>query len=138
MCGQDITDPSMALVTWQSDRGSNAREFRIVHKGMCDPGADVGYVQSVELGNFLGPDGVAYLLSMLSLGPLKGPGESMPEVSDFDGYVDLFRRVQTPWYEEARRRFDEEAVINWLSDASEVLPYHPDVLERIARGTLGR
>jgi len=40
-------------------------------------------------------------------------------VGDIDAYVDLVRRLQTPYYEEARARFGEEDVANWLSDANE-------------------
>src|SRR3954453_8904114 len=124
-CGNKITDPEMSLVTWRSEQGLQSRDFRIVHKGDCDPGSHAGFVQSVELDNFLGPDGAAYLLSMLSLGPIKGLHETMPEVAHFHSYVDLFRRTQPPWYEEARERFDDEDVAHWPSDASESYPYHP-------------
>lgn len=51
---------------------------------------------------------LAMLLSWLSHGPLVGPSETMPEVHDFDEYVNLVRRLHTPYYEEARGRFSDD------------------------------
>jgi len=59
-------------------------------------------------------------------------------VGDIDAYVDLVRRLQTPYYEEARARFGEEDVANWLSDANEHYPYLPETLKRIADRSPGR
>ena len=138
-CGKEITDPGRALITWSEDSNGQADRFLLVHKNMdgyeCDPGSKAGFSSSTDLGTGLGPDGAAYLLSMLSIGPLKG--EAHCQVSNMDGFVDLFRRLQTPWYEEARSKFDDEDTRHWLDDANEVYPYLPEVLERTAKGTLG-
>jgi hypothetical protein len=58
-------------------------------------------------------------------------------VADFNGFVDLVRRTQTPWYEEARPFWDTEHTRDWLADANEVYPYSPRVLEQIAKQELG-
>lgn len=141
-CGTEIDDPHTGLLTWQEDAHHKAYDFRLVHKNIgaktCDPGAASGYVSNVDLVHYLGPVGQAALLSMLSIGPLAGPSELDPRVKDFDSFVDVYRRLQTPWYEEARSRFTEENVQNLLSDANEYYPYMPEVLERIAKGKLGR
>jgi len=116
-------------------RRSEAYDFKIVHQsgvngqGGCDPGARAGYVSNLNLPILLGEDGLAYLLSMLSAGPLKGGGIT---VSDLDGFVDLTRRLQTPWYEQARARFGDEDVKTDLADANEVFPYLPETLKKIA------
>lgn len=71
------------------------------------------------------------LLSWLSDGPLKG-GNSRSQVVNLNEYVDLVRRVQTPYYEEARPRFDEEKIRDAYGDANECAPYRPDNLREIA------
>jgi hypothetical protein len=138
-CGEEMTDPNTSLMTWTEDDQGRAVEFLLVHKNIdgrtCDPGARSGFVSNLELSAGLGEDGAAYLLSLLSVGPLKGNGSC--KVANMSGWVDLFRRLQTPWYEEARPHFDDEKTRHWLDDANEVLPYMPEVLEKIAKGTLG-
>jgi hypothetical protein len=74
-------------------------------------------------------------LSWLSAGPLREDGGI--RVADMDEYVDLVRRVQTPYYEEARPRFGDEKTYHWLGDANEYYPYLPKTLQRIAEGALG-
>lgn len=140
ICGDEITDPELGLLTWREYDDMRAYDFVIVHKNFegrtCDPGFERGYSSSVAISSGLGNEGQAYLLSMLSLGPIKGESDARCAVADFDQYVDVFRRLQTPWYEEARGRWADDDVQHWLGDANEVYPYVPDVLERIANRTL--
>ncbi|MBZ4558674.1 hypothetical protein GBO17_06895 [Mycobacterium avium subsp. hominissuis] len=141
-CGEGITlaDAGKALVTWRHDDQGRGYDFRIVHKNMndrrCDPEYASGFMLHTELSMFLGDKGLAYALGLLSDGPIKG-GESAVRVADFDSFTDLVRRVQTPWYEEARPFWNTEHTQHWLADASESYPYMPDVLERIAKQDLG-
>jgi hypothetical protein len=136
-CGQKITEPQSANVISRVLDDDATAEYRIVHKNMggrtCDPGAKGGFLHNMSLDTYLGPDGLAWILSELSLGPLR-EGQGQPRVDDVNQFVDFVRRVQTPWYEEARRRFGERSVQDALSDANEVLPYLPETLERIAKG----
>ncbi len=135
-CREEITAPDLGIVVWRADGAFKAYDFKIVHQsgvngqGGCDPGAGAGYVSNLNLPFLLGENGLAYLLSMLSAGPLKGGGGIT--VSDLDGFVDLTRRLQTPWYEQARARFGDEDVQIDLADASEVFPYLPETLKEIA------
>lgn len=135
-CGGTIDNPGRAIVTWRDDHDLRAYEFLLVHKNIdgfnCDPGSLAGFSSSLDLDGLLGVDGAAWLLALLSAGPLKEPSDFMPRVKDFDGFVDLFRRLHTPWYEEARQRFNEGSVRDQLSDANEVLPYTERVLKAIA------
>ncbi|MDG4760484.1 hypothetical protein [Micromonospora sp. WMMD710] len=137
-CGDGITDPGMALVVWRS--GPEYRDFLIVHKSVggrdCDPEAGAGYTGNLELKFFLGLEGLTRLLGWLSAGPIRNVPDSN-RVSDMDGFVDLVRRVQIPWYEQARSRFRDEQTHHWLGDANEYYPYQPDVLQRIAQERLG-
>ena len=78
------------------------------------------------------------MLAFLSPGPLikDREGEPFSRAQDLDEYVDLFRRFQTPWYEEARGRWSDSETQQKLADANEIYPYTPDVLVRVARGQL--
>lgn len=108
-----------------------AYSFKVIHKARCDKD---DHISSSALGDFLGNDGAAYLLSFLSVGPLK-KRKDMPEycgVRSVDEFVDLFRRLQTPYYEQARANFKDPDVHEDFSDANEYYPYVPDVLKRIA------
>jgi hypothetical protein len=139
VCQETITDPTKGMVVSKSSRTSDGyveHDFLIVHKGYqgdggCDPGNRAGYTYSLDIETYLGLEGQAWLLALLSAGPLLGGG-SRARVRDLNEYVDLFRRLQTPHYEEARRRFGDPEVRDWFSDANEVLPYTPDVLYRVA------
>ncbi|MGH3389005.1 MAG: hypothetical protein ACRDOO_09010 [Actinomadura sp.] len=98
----------------------------------CDPGAAAGYTSNLDLTLFLDADGLSYLLSWLSTGSIKGGGHPDIAETDLDHYVDFVRRVQTPYYEEARPRLRDEKTRHWLGDAGEAYPYLPDTLRRIA------
>lgn len=139
-CGNPITDTNASLVISRRIDNNTTGDYRIVHKNIgdltCDPGFQGGYAYSLELSTFLGQDGLAWLLSELSVGKLR-EGQGTVQVDDMDKYVDFIRRVQVPWYEEARQRFDDPEVRRALDDANEVFPYTPDTLERIAKGEIG-
>lgn len=137
-CGGQIDDANMSLVVWREDEQGRGYDYQIVHKNTdgrkCDPGDQGGFEDSLEVSNFLGPNGASELLAMLSNGPIANSAQGMPEVANFDQFVDLFRRLQTPWYEEARSRFAEDDIQEDFGSASPAYPYHPDNLERIAKG----
>jgi hypothetical protein len=148
VCDDPVTaDPSDGLVVWRSERtdtGIRLFDFKIVHKTnlgapeprRCDPDNAAGYWSSLDLQQLLGAEGLALLLSWLSAGPLKGGGSYL-EIADMDEFVDFVRRVQTPYYEQARRRFGDEQTHHWLGDANEYYPYLPETLRRVADGTIG-
>lgn len=130
-CGEPINAIDDGYVIWHS-RGGHARDFKIIHKVRCDV---QDYESSMSLETFLGPNGLAWCLSMLSIGPImlqrtkaKSDGDSLPERHQF---VDFVRRVQMPYYEEARRYFTRPAVRVHHSDGNEVSPYVTTALKRI-------
>ena len=139
-CQGPITDVEKAVVVARCDEELRLSDFRLVHKSMdgrhCDPGDRGGYESSWELGDLLGEDGLASLLAFLSPGPLRGGNAN--RIVDVDEFVDLVRRLHTPYYEEARPRFTEPEVVNDLADTSEDWPYVPAVLKRIAAGEIGQ
>ncbi len=131
VCGECIERPEDGYVIWQNDEERKSFDFTVIHKTRCDRKQ---YPCSAELDRFLGTDGLTYLLTFLSCGPLIG-GESKPRVRDLNEFVDFMRRVQTPCYEDARRRFDEESVQADWAGASEIAPYTQDALRRIAENS---
>ena len=155
-CGEPVTSASAnGLVVWRDLWPDNPNEyfqqvpqtvpeiydFRIVHQDngngtrSCDPGAKEGFVSSLPLERFLGADGLTMMLNWLSVGPLKGGGGS--RITDTDQFVDFVRRVQVPYYEQARPHLNAQQTHDLLSDANEYLPYMTDVLRNIAEGNLG-
>lgn len=131
VCGEMIDGAENGYVIWKNDANMKSCGFKIVHHMKCDL---PDHTSSSALEDFVGPAGLAKLLSHLSLGPIKQRmgQQSWVDVADLDEFVDLIRRVQTPFYEHARQKFSSSELLSDFSDANEVYPYQPDVLQRIA------
>ncbi|WP_164136033.1 hypothetical protein [Stenotrophomonas maltophilia] len=121
-------------VIWGSRRDRESFDFKIIHRGRCD---DSSFSSSYPLEWFLGAAGAVRLTAFLSIGPLKlAHGESDLEIkSPLTGWVDFFRRVQVPRYEDARQRLFTQRLAEELDDWNEIAPYLPDALERIGGGS---
>jgi len=132
VCGNKIEDINEGYVIWKSTKELKSYSFKIVHTAKCDL---KDHKASNELKRFLGDKGLAYLLSKLSIGPIMGytNQESFCGVADFDEFVDFIRRVQTPFYEQARCHFSNEDVLDEYCDANEYLPYLPEKLKNIIK-----
>ena len=131
VCGEPINDIGRGYVIWKTDKADHYREhdFKIIHQKDCDL---KDHASSTALSDMLGPDGLAKLLSFLSYGPLRDGSQQRPP-KDMDEFVDLVRRLQSPHYEEARRRFGEDDVQADYADANEVYPYMQERLQAIIR-----
>lgn len=130
ICDEVIEDIAKGYVVWKNNDDRRDYSFRIIHQSKCDP-RDV-YPCSSALEDFVGPDGLSNLLANLSLGPFKNrAGDMETGVVDMNEYVDFIRRVQLPYYEEARRYFDEEDLVDRMSDANELYPYRVEQLRAI-------
>ncbi len=137
VCGEPIETVKEGYVIWGSNAAGQDQGFKIIHQGRCD---DKSHPSSGALDTFLGLDGQANLLSFLSYGALKqamGTKMSQPGVADMDEFVDFFRRLQTPRYEEARRHFKDPDVMDGYADANQVLPYLPRSLLDIVKRSEG-
>ena len=122
VCGKPIKNVKQGYVIWKITDGIKNKGFKIIHQAKCDLR---DHDASKALDEFLGADGLTYLLAHFSRGPIKknlGQDTSC-DVADIDEYVDFIRRVQTPYYEEARRLFGKEDLLNQYSDANEICPY---------------
>ncbi len=131
VCDEKIEDVNKGYVIWKVSDESKHHDFKIIHQKKCDSKND--YPLSKALKDFIGEDGLTSLLSMLSLGPIKlmDSQESYSKIVDTDKFIDLIRRVQIPYYEEARRHFHESALLEEFSDSNEVYPYVSEELKRI-------
>ncbi len=127
VCQGRIEDAKKGYVIWRTSEQMKSYDFKIIHQTKCDR---KDYPSSAALEDFLGSEGLAYLLAFLSLGPVKKRIGQKPhcDVKDTDEFVDFFRRVQTPYYEEGRRLFGNPDYLDQNSDNNEVGPYLPDAL----------
>jgi hypothetical protein len=135
-CGSTVPRND-GYVIWKTNDDLKAFGFKIIHKTKCD--TDKGYIASSDLEDFLGENGVAYLLSKLSLGTLikQLRKETFTQIQDFDEFVDFFRRVQVPYYEEARRYFKTELTRDQCSDWDETSTYFPEQLKKLIQQNEG-
>lgn len=133
-CGAPVTAAD-GYVVWDRIGDDDYSEFSIIHQSKCD---DDTCNSSLPLADFLGADGAARLTSFLSLGPVilthsSSGGDRLPKHS-LTGWVDFFRRVQIPGYEEARKNLRDIRTAETLSDWNEVAPYTAVALQDIAAG----
>lgn len=118
--------------TLSGKRRLKSHSFKIIHQKTCDL---KDHQASAALEEFLGDNGLVYILSKLSLGPIRKrlSQKSHCNVVELDEFVDFIRRVQTPFYEEARRYFGNPDLLEDYCDANEVLPYFPEQLQKIVK-----
>ncbi|MCE5234416.1 MAG: hypothetical protein ABFC67_06945 [Mizugakiibacter sp.] len=133
-CGEKIDDVGKGYVIWRSE--GHPHDFKVIHQRDCD---QKDHTSSAALKDFLGPQGLSYCMTFLSAGPiihnLSGSSDQpQPNLSEF---ADFVRRVQVPYYEQARRSFANPELLSDFSDWNEFGPYIPDELERIARDYTG-
>lgn len=130
VCDEEIDQPTEGYVIWKYDDKRRMCDIKIIHQGRCD---QPQHPASMSLDRFLGIDGLNYLLAMIDIGPIKHRlGENSGQnFSDNEEFVDFIRRVQIPYYEEARRYFNEPTVLHLHEDGNELSPYLPESLQRI-------
>jgi hypothetical protein len=131
LCNEMIDGTENGYVIWKQNSEMKSFGFKIVHKLKCD---QKDHTSSCALGDVVGLDGLAKLLSHLSHGPIKrNLGQSQfTDAADIDEFVDFIRRVQTPYYEHARRKFSNSDLLSDFSDSNEIYPYIEENLKKIA------
>ena len=136
-CCDECGDPvgvADGYVIW-GKYGSPDFEFRIIHKGVCD---DSSMNSSLPLTDFLGPDGLVTLTSMLSYGPVANGEEVEPRstypMPNLDAWVDFLRRMQVPNYEQVRLLYRSHESRERFSDCTESYPYLQKSIASILAG----
>jgi hypothetical protein len=139
-CGELIQEPAHGYLEWlQEDH--KAHGFRVVHHAPRSPrrsggGSCYRYTNhfgrsDLDLKTFLGPTGVPVLLRFLDPGPYHVPEYVGPEVRDVREWVELFRRLHTPYYEEAYLYWNRADQDGYFDGANEVWLYLPDTLRHL-------
>lgn len=136
VCGKEIIDEKKGYVIWRFEN-HKSYDFKIIHQKDCEL---KDHSSSAALTEFLGENGLTYLLSKLSFGPIKRQiGEdSQCQIVNFDEFVDFVRRLQIPYYEEARKYFKSEKTISYYYDNDEISPYEPEQLKAIISSNCSR
>lgn len=128
-CGHPVTaDEGVVSSRTLSTEPFLTSDFRIVHAAGCLPSWDD--VVTIDLHSHLGAAGLSLLLAYLSAGPGR-PAEQGIAVADIDSFVDLVRRLHTPLYERARRRFTDPRIAAELRREDRWTPYQPTGLRRL-------
>ncbi len=131
VCGDIIEGKEEGYVLWRYDEDRKKCDFKVVHKMKCN---NCELPSSCAISDLLGEKGAVRLQSFISIGRIKVDmgDSSYAGVKDNDEFIDLYRRMQLPFYEEARLKFGSEEVIDGFSDTNEVYPYLPKVIRQIA------
>jgi len=132
ICGEFSVNKENGYVLWNSDEEMRSGEFTIIHKGRCDKNE---HTSSMPISYFLGQKGIVSLTSMLSAGMIIKniiKKDTHGGVQNYDEYVDFFRRLQLPYYEEARSKFSKPELLDDLYDDNEIGPYGKERLKKIS------
>ena len=129
VCSEAIETAERGYVIWKYEIGKPFHSWKIIHQGVCDLD---DHDCSGALVDFLGVEGLNVALSYLDAGPFatggRGPSSSIPNLKEF---VDFIRRVQIPYYDLARVRFNNPRVIEDFRD-HEVQAFIPERCKQIA------
>lgn len=141
VCRRIIENPRKGYVVWKY--GDNYEEegyfkYKILHpSGLKDEygeayGCDYDrtYVYSSSLVDFVGDRGLVKLLGMIDVGPLHR-SEYKEQIENIRDFLELFRRVQLPYYEEARFYWKDAYDDGYFDGANEIVPYFPSTLKDI-------
>jgi hypothetical protein len=137
-CGEVIEKPEDGWVHWRRDDESRIHSIEILHHLRASPrgGAQGCYPRDMDsdmhLDTMLGARGIVDLLSMIDVGKFHDPeGRHVGSVKDVRNWVEVFRRLHVPYYEEARRYLNEARANGDLEGINEVALYLPDFLESL-------
>lgn len=138
VCGQVIENNEDAYVVWGRDESGKIDKMRIVHKNYrLDDGTKTGcdrdqitYNESLPISNFLGAEGVAQLLALVDPGCYHVE-DYVDRIADVRLFVEMFRRFQIPYYEEARFYLARARADGFLGGVNEVAMYVPSTLKEV-------
>ena len=115
-------------------------DIKIIHAHAVSPhskterGCYIGRIDLIHdspLSWFDGPDGIARLLSLIDLGPHIEKEYRGPQVTNLRNWVEFFRRLYIPYYEEARFYWWEAFADDLFSEEIDVYPYTEFLLKKI-------
>lgn len=140
VCGRIIEKPEDGYVVWKfDDKERKIFDYKILHHNYIDGDGkmrgcdnDDSYFFSSALTDFLGYHGMAKLLSMIDAGPMHRE-KYEEEIENLRDFLEFFRRVQLPYYEEARLYWQKAKYDGYFKDANEVWIYLPSTLKKLIK-----
>ena len=134
-CGEIIQSPDEGYVQFiDKNRDGKWDDFVIVHHASASPLANTCYrdgYSDLNLSAFLGTDGLSNLIGLIDPGEFYFKELRVPRTSNFRKWVTLVRRLQTPYYEEARLYFGKAKDDGLFAGVNEVAPYKEEFLRNI-------
>lgn len=136
VCGKIIETPDDGYVVWGENAEGKIDKIRILHKnnhvGNCKVGCDHDrrYSMSLPLESFLGDEGKVHFLSMIDPGP-DFREDYREHIADKRLLLETFRRLQLPYYEEARLYWDKARADGYFDGANEIRTYLPRTLKNL-------
>ncbi len=135
VCGEVIQSPKDGYVQWNRNLNQEIDDFVIVHHFSASPKKHnrdgcYKYDSDSDLESFLGERGIVELTALLDPGPYHMP-EYKTMVADIRKWIDFYRRLQLPYYEEARQYWEEAISDGYFDDANEIYIYLPEKLKRM-------
>ena len=135
VCGEVIECPKDGYVQWHRNSNSEIDDFVIVHHHTASPKKHTRdgcykYDSDSDLESFLGDHGKVELTALLDPGPNHLP-KYTTMVADIRKWIDFYKRLQLPYYEEARIYWDYASTDGYFGDSNEIYIYLPENLKRM-------
>jgi len=136
-CGEPIQTAADGWVQWITARDGTARQLSLVHHKPASPlggrygcqfdedivrRGDRGIVSDNSLVEFVGPDGLLYLMQMIKRG-----------VFPLDEIFEMIKRLHVPGYEHARLHFENAIEAGILGEPSDDAFYTQEQIVRVLR-----
>ena len=138
-CAEVIESPEHGWLEWRQDENGKASDFNIVHHiehsprklggGDCYPFRGL----SSHLDRYVGENGLPHLLCLLDEDihiNLVNEHDSYPDVKYIKQWMELVRRLQVQYYEEARQYFDRASEDGYFDGAWGII-FRPEKLKSI-------
>tara|TARA_Y100000588_G_scaffold201434_1_gene215043 strand:- start:58 stop:552 length:495 start_codon:yes stop_codon:yes gene_type:complete len=143
-CGEVIQKPEDGYLEWIRNPEGLYEGFKIVHHKTASPlqyenDGCFHYTNApdrhdLHLDAFIGNAGLPKLLSLVDNGCIADPfDETGIKVANMREYMELFRRLQLPYYEEARLHFSSALDDGEFDGHSEYASFTSDTLKRIIK-----
>lgn len=138
ICGEIIEKPEDGYIQFHY-QDSKCDDIIIVHHLTKSPRREYNeegcykYQSDLDLKSYLSHEGIARMISRMDLGEYHEPDYEGPRVSDIRKWADVFRRLQIPYYEEARLYWNRALNDGYFDGANEIWPYLPQNLEMLIR-----
>lgn len=130
-CHQVIEEPQDGFIRWY-DTGNKYLRFGIYHSGKCLLLKDNYMAREAHLNTFINENYLmANLLSFLDIGKLHQEEYKGTEIADLREYTEIMRRLTIPYYEEARKYWEEAKNDGYFEGASEIWIYAVDNLKNL-------